>query len=128
MFWNKKATNANNGPTTTAAAGEAVQQNVKKPSVKKPSQKDIIIGQLELLEPGNSLSYITKTWSGTDLMVVEINPEYPGKGHKYSVSYEEMVDNKPSGKRQHIGDSDKVKQVADWITSRKGEPYSPQGS
>lgn len=128
MFWNKKNTEVKTIPTPTAAANNAVQQEIKKPKEKKLSPKDIVMGQIEMLEPGHSLSYITKTWSGTDLMVVEANADYPGKGHKYLVSYEEIVDDKPSGKRQHIGDSDKVKQVTEWILSRKGELYNPQSS
>ncbi len=124
MFWNKK----DNRGTAPAASESTPPKAEKKPKEKKLSKKDIVIGQIEMLEPGNSLSFLTKTWSGNDLMVVSINPAYPGKGHKYSVSYEELSEGKPSGKRQHIGDSDKAKQVADWILSRNGEPYTPEST
>ena len=128
MFWNKKNTTVNNSSAAVTPENQSTPKEVKKPKEKKLSPKDIIMGQIEMLEAGNSLNYITKTWSGSDLMVVELNPAYPEKGRKYMVSYEEMVDGKPSGKRQHIGDSDKVKQVAEWIISRKGELYNPQSA
>ncbi len=128
MFWNKKKSEVKTTPTPAAAENSAVHQEAKKPDGKKLSKKDIVQGQIEMLQAGHVLRYITKTWSGTDMMVVEVNPNYPDKGNKYMVSYEEMVDNQPTGKRQHIGDSNKVKQVTEWIVSRNGELYTEQSS
>ena len=122
MFWNKKNSKVENG------ADPADQKDIKTTRPKKLSKKDILTGQIEMLEQGHTLNYVVNTWSGTDLMVVELNPAYPDKGHKYIVSFEDMTDNRPSGKRQHLADSDKAKQVAEWIISRKGEPYTPENA
>lgn len=91
---------------------------------KKLSPKEVITNEIEQLTPGQARSYsLTETFGG-GLVVVELNPRYPEEGKKYIVSTEELVDNKPSGKRRRLFDSNKPKDVASWILDRNGTPFS----
>jgi hypothetical protein len=95
-----------------------------KSKAKKLSPKGIIINQIEQLAPEHAVTYRLPEGRGGNLAVVELNPQYPGKGRKYTMSFEKLVDGKPSGKRSHIWDSDKPKDVAGWILSLNGELFS----
>jgi len=91
---------------------------------KKLSPKEVITNEIEQLAPGQALSYKHTETFGGGLTVVELNPQYPEKGKKYNVSTEELVDNKPAGKRRRLFDSNKPKDVASWILDRDGTPFS----
>jgi hypothetical protein len=111
MFWKKKQTGT--------GATEAKPQKVK-----KLSPKVIITSKIEQLGPGDSASYQLAEVYGGGLAVVELNPQYPEKGRKYSLSLEKIVDGKPAGKRSHLSSSNNPKDLAGWILERGGEPYS----
>jgi len=49
---------------------------------------------------------------GGGLADVELNPEYPGKGKKYVLVTDKMVEGKPAGKRGRLQDSDKPEDMA----------------
>lgn len=103
MFWGKKST---------------------EPREKKLSPKEVIINKIEQLTPGQALCYKLPETYGGGLAVVELNPQYPQKGKRYVMSTEELVDNKPSGKRRRLWDSDKPKDLAAWIIDRNGVLFS----
>jgi hypothetical protein len=91
--------------------------------VKKLSPNEVIANQIGQLDPGQSLSYRLPETFGGGLAVVELNTEYPGKGKKYVLSTDKIVEGKPAGKRSRIWDSDKPKDIAGPahdVTLRKG--------
>lgn len=95
-----------------------------KPREKKLSPKEVIINKIEQLIPGQALCYKLPETYGGGLAAVELNPQYPQKGKRYVMSTEELVDNKPSGKRRRLWDSDKPKGLAAWIIDRNGVLFS----
>lgn len=55
---------------------------------------------------------------GMGATVIELNPNYPGKGQKKYIIYSaDVIDMKPLGKGQKIFDSDKPKDIARWVTN-----------
>ena len=58
------------------------------------------------------------------IAVIELNPEYPGKGKKYTLSTDKIVEDKPAGKRSRLWDYNKATDIAKWIMERGGELYS----
>jgi hypothetical protein len=111
MIWKKEQ--------TEAKATEAKPQKVK-----KLSPKEIIGSQIEQLGPGQSLSYKLPEAYGGDFVIVELNPQYPGKGKKYAVNSDEVVEGKPAGKKIRMFDSDKPTDIANWIMMRNGKLFS----
>ena len=111
MFWKKQQT-------------EAKATEAKPEKVKKLSPKDIIVSKIEQLGSGESVSYQLGEVYGNGLAVVELNPQYPEKGKRYFLSLEKIVDGKPEGKRGHLWDSNKPKELASWILERSGKLYS----
>jgi len=99
MFWRKKS---------------------EEPREKKISPKEAIINKIEQLTPGQALRYKLPETYGGGLAVIELNPQYPQKGKRYFMSTEELIDNKPSGKKRRLWDSDKPKELAAWIIDRNG--------
>ena len=97
----------------------------KKPVTEKPSKakelspKDIMANQIEQLGPGQTVSYQLAEVFGGELAIVELNPQYPKKGGKYSLSFEKLVDGKPTGDRARYADFNKTKVLASWIVDRK---------
>ena len=88
------------------------------------SAKDIIADRIEQLKQGEAVSYkLTETFGG-GLAVIELNPKYPGKGRKYILSTEEIVNGSPSGKRRSLWDSDKPRSLAEWVIAREGKLFS----
>jgi len=104
MFWRKK--------------------NAEKPEEKKLSPKEVITNKIDQLTSGQTLSYRLPETYGGGLAVVELNAQYPQKGKRYVMSTEELIDNKPSGKRRRLWDSDKPKELAAWIIDRNGVLFS----
>lgn len=79
----------------------------------------------ELSQPGSTVFfYLAGSPSsggplGHGAAVVELNPNYPGKGEKRFIIYTDDVDDgKPVGKRQKIFATEKSKEIAKWIKER----------
>ena len=115
MFWKKKQ--AEERPAKAKA-------EPPKPKVKQLSPKEIIINQIEQIGPVQSLTYQLAEYLMDRFAIVELNPEYPGKGRKYIVSSDRMVDGKPAGKKGRIWDSNKAKDIASWVLEKKGVLFS----
>jgi len=114
MFWKKKQT-------------EAKAMEPKPQKTKKLSPKEVMMNQIEQLSPGQSLTYQLPEflWEGfAGFVVVELNPQYPGKGRKYVVMTDKMADGKPAGQKTRFWDSNKPKDVASWILEKNGELFS----
>lgn len=121
MFWKKKQP----VKISPEAKPQDTTAEVQKPrKVKKLSPKEIITSLIEQLQPGQSLSYRLAQVYGGELAIVELNPRYPEKGKKYTMTTEALVDGKPGGKRTRLWDADKPKHIASWIVDRQGEPFS----
>lgn len=88
---------------------------------KPKSPRDVMSEAISQLAPGRETAYRLPAMYGPDIIVVEANKDYPGKGHRYSVLSADPVDGKPGPKRRHIWESDKPKAIADWIVARSGE-------
>jgi len=119
MFWRKKQTEAVAIPDTD----RAVSKKTKKGAAKKLSMKDVIVNEMLQLVPGQVVSRELEKTYGGGLAIVELNPAYPGKGKKYSLFTDKLVDGKPAGKRTHFWDADKPKDIADWIDGRSVEHF-----
>ena len=108
MFWKKKP-----------ATGEP-----SKPKAKELSPKEIIINQIEQIGPGQSLTYQLGEYLMDRFAIVDLNPGYPGKGRKYIVSSDKMADGKPTGKKSRNWDTNKPKDIANWILGKDGVLFS----
>ena len=91
---------------------------------KELSPKEIVANKVEQLGPGEALSYRLAEVYGGGLAIVEPNPQYPEKGKKYFLSLDKIVDEKPTGKRSRLWESNKPKDFAGWIIERGGQLYS----
>jgi len=95
----------------------------KKNSSERVSSKEALISEIEGLTAGQAIRYrLTDTFGG-GLAVIELNPQYPGKGAKYILSTEALVAEKPSGNKRTLFDTNKAKLLADWMFDRNGERY-----
>ena len=121
MFWRKRQPVAG---SPEVKPGDMTTKVQKPQKVKKLSPGEIIANLIEQLQPGQSLSYRLAKIYGGDLAVVELNPRYPQRGKKYSMSTEALLDGKPSGKRTRLWYSDRPSHIANWIIDRQGEPFN----
>ena len=96
-----------------------------KAKAKPLSPKDALAGQIEQLVPGQSLSYITSKTYGGYIATIELNPQYPTKGRKFMMSTQSVADDKTSGQKNRLWDSDKAKDIAVYILDREGKPFTP---
>lgn len=85
-----------------------------------------------LSEPGSTVFfYLAGSPSsggplGRGAAVVELNPNYPGKGQKRYIVYTDDVEGmKPTTKRRRMFDSDKSREIARWIKERHYKPTIP---
>jgi len=63
---------------------------------------------------------------GRGAAVVELNPNYPGKGQKRYIVYTDDVEGmKPTNKRRRMFDSDRSKEIARWIKERHYKSSMP---
>jgi len=123
MFWRKKQVVAT---TTESAGGTAVSKKAEPqpPKAKKKlSLKNVIVEEIAKLGVGQSVSRVLHPTYGGGVAIVTLNTDYPKKGHKYIISIEKMVDNKPTGQRTKFMESDKPKELADWIIGRAAEAF-----
>ncbi len=120
MVWTKKLALATNSITKNKT-----QSTLEVPKAKKEkfSQKEIITVLIENIKPKEVLCFETNGWGGKYFINIESNPHYPARGKKYLITTEQAVDDKPDGHRVMLGDSDNAKQVAGWISNRKGVLY-----
>ncbi len=64
-------------------------------------------------------------WSGfAAFLTVDMNPTYPQKGRRYIMSTDSIAEGKPAGQKKLLWDSNKARDVANWIVQRKGERFS----
>ncbi len=91
---------------------------------KKLSPKEVIMNRLEQLGPGQALRFKLPETYGGGLAVIELNPQYPGKGKKYTMSTEKLAGDKPSGSKTTLWDTDKPKDLASWVLDRNAQPFS----
>jgi hypothetical protein len=75
-----------------------------------------------LSEPGSTVFFYTARGGkyggplGMGAAVVELNPNYPGKKQKkYNMYKADVIDMQPEGRRDKVFDSDKPKEIANWI-------------
>jgi hypothetical protein len=53
---------------------------------------------------------------GKGANIIELNPAYPGKGQKkYNVYVADVIDMQPTGKGIRLWNTDKPKEIADWV-------------
>lgn len=102
----------------------------KKKNEPEPSPRDAAMNrfalEVEQLTQGQSLIYKLPEfyWSGfAAFLMVDLNPSYPQKGRKYIMSTDGIADGKPAGLKKRLSDSNKPKDVADWVVQRKGERF-----
>ena len=82
------------------------------------------MGHIEQLLAGESVSYQLAEGYGGQVAVVKFNTEYPWRGSKYKLSIQTLVDGKPAGEKEQVLQSDKVKDLAAWLSERRGKLLS----
>ena len=90
--------------------------------------REVIVERIQQIEPEEVLRYrLPDVYTGIyggEFGVIQLNPEYPRRGKKYSFSMERLVGDKPSGKFTHIWDTNSPERLADWILERNGKFFS----
>ena len=123
MFWKKKQVIAS---AIEVGGGTAVRGMVKGRKTKASKGiplRSTIMNEIVQLTPGHFVSRELHRTYGGGLAVVELNPDYPGKGEKYVLSTEKIVDGKTTGKRTKLWGTNKAKELADWIEGRCVEKF-----
>ena len=115
MFWKKK---------TVEAGTPATKVEPSKKKVKPLSPREIMRQQIEQLAPGEVLKYRFPETFGGNLAVIELNPQYPQKGHKYILSSDKLIDDKPTDRKSRLFDYDNPKGLASWVIERMGQPFT----
>jgi|GEM_PF-690097 len=105
----------------------------KPEEVRRIGPKETMINQIEQLPKGERLVYKLSEiyWTGLGgFAIVELNPQYPGKGKKYVVSTDKIEDGKPSGRAARLWETNKAKDAAEWILDKKGALFKaePEGT
>lgn len=100
---------------------------IKKKTARRPkklTQKEII-SHIEQLSAGESVSYRLPESYGGQVAVVVFNTEYPWRRDgKYLLSVRTLVDGKPMGKKEQVLVSDEAKEMAAWLSERRGKLLS----
>ena len=99
----------------------------KKKTVRKKAKKltqGEIISHIEGLSTGESVSYrLSEVYCG-QVAVAEFNTAYPWSGNKYVLSMQALVDGKPVGGKERVLDSNEAKDMATWLSQRRGKRLS----
>ena len=90
---------------------------------KKLTQREII-SHIEQLSSGESVSYRLPEVYGGQVAVVEFNTEYPWRGNKYVLSTQMLEDGKPVGEKEKVLESNEAKDIAVWLSERRGRLLS----
>ncbi len=83
----------------------------------------------ELSQPGSKIFFYLSASPasggplGRGAALVEVNPDYPGKGKKYSVTAVSVEGAEPTSKGLKMFDSDNSKDIAGWIKERHHDPW-----
>ncbi len=102
------------------------KQEETKEKVLSPRQllENKIIAEVEGMAPGAPIIYeLPEFYIYARYLIVELNPDFPGKGKKYLMWADKMVDGKPEGKRMTQGSTNNPKAIADWIAQRDTDQY-----
>ena len=97
----------------------------QKPQVKsaKLSKREIMTN-IEQMGQGEVLSCRLPEAYGGQLALVEFNTTYPWRGSKYILSTQTLVEGKPDGEKTLVLGSDEAKDVAAWLSERRGKLLS----
>jgi hypothetical protein len=83
----------------------------------KPVSKNEIIERMEKLQPGERLTFqLTPTFS-SQIVILELNPAYPGKGENKYLLRLGKTEARAKGDKPYIS-SDKAKKLAEWVAER----------
>lgn len=118
MFWKRKKSDTSSAQLKPSEA----KVEVKKP--KKLSPKEILINQIEQLASDQIICYKLGETYGGDLVITELSTSYPEKGQKYIISLDKVVDGKPAGNKRRLWQSNKPRDIANWIYARAGVPFN----
>ena len=90
------------------------------PQTKRLTQREII-GYIEQLSAGESVSYRLPEVYGGQVAVVDFSTEFPWRGSKYRLSIQALIDGKPAGEKERVLESDEPKDIAAWLSKRRGK-------
>ena len=85
---------------------------------KRLEQREII-GHIDQLSAGESVSYRLPEVYGGQVAVVEFNTEYPWRDSKYRLSIQTLIDGKLQGEKERVLETDEPKDVAAWLSKRR---------
>ena len=94
---------------------------------KRLTQREII-GYIEQLSTGESVSYRLPEVYGGQVVVLEFNTGYPWRGSKYGLSIQTLVDGKPGAEKGLVLESDEAKDIAAWLLKRRAKLLSLAGN
>ena len=117
MFGRKKQKVMATVPPGVDSKEMKVEVPKAKVKVRKVPPREIIMGEIEQIAQGQELGYIGRSMYGDKVHFVGWNPQYPEKGKKYIMSAHDLKKGVLAGERQYIADSDKPKDIANWILS-----------
>jgi hypothetical protein len=92
----------------------------KEHKAKRLTQREII-SQIEALSSGESVSYRLPKAYDIEVAKVEFNMDYPWRGSKYILSTQTVEDAKPTGEKERLLESDEAKDIAAWLSQRRGK-------
>ena len=90
---------------------------------KRLTQREII-GRIEALSSGESVNYRLPEAFGRQSAMVEYNTSYPCRGSKYVLSAQILEDGRPVGEREKVLESNEAKDIAAWLSQRRGKLLS----
>jgi hypothetical protein len=91
------------------------------PKVKKVSRKDVAAQEIERIAPNEQAAYRLGKIFVKPYVIVVRNPEYPGKGKKFTVLQDGMDESgNPTNKPSKLWDTNDAKEIAGWILERDG--------
>ena len=122
MFWRKKRTIS---AETVSEAGGTTSLDVTNAKKEKPLKPNKILAEkIEQLNLGEALKFKLPEVYGDELIVIQINSDYPGSGKKYSLGAEKLNEGNPSGKITYMWDSNNPIALANWVLERNGQLFS----
>lgn len=87
---------------------------------KKLTQREII-SHIDGLSTGELVTYRLPEVYGGQVAIVEFNTAYPWRGSKYTLNTQALVDGKPVGEKERVLDSNEAKDIAAWLSQRRGK-------
>ena len=103
------------------------EQEEAKAKAKKLAPYQGLATKIEQVAPGQTLRFkIPEGWGG-NFITVQLNPQYPQSGKKYTLCMENAVQGMPGGQKTVMYEADEPLKIACSIMDRNGELFVVAG-